>query len=216
MATRKQKPPAQEAAIDAALALAAERDWADIGLAEIAEAAGVSLAELYPRIGSKQALLDAFSRRVDAAVLAEPAPGPETSPRDRLFDVLMRRFDALQPHRRALASILRAQARAPGATLCGLVQLARSMAWMLAAAGLSADGLRGIFRVKGLSAIYLATFRVFLRDDSPDLSRTMATLDASLRRVEWLAARLERGRGRRGFEAAGEPAVDPGGAAPGG
>lgn len=210
MATRKQKPDPQEAALDAALALAAERRWHDISLAEIAEAAGLSLAELYPRFGSKQALLDGFARRIDAAVLAEPAPGPEESARDRLFDVLMRRFDLLQPHRRALGNILHDQLRAPAAGLCGLAQLGRSMAWMLAAAGLQAEGLRGVLRLKGLAAIYLATLRVFLRDDSPDLARTMAALDGYLRRAEWLIQRLPR-RPVHTAEAADEtPPAQPG------
>ncbi len=195
---KKQKPDPETAAVDATLKLAAERRWREIGLAEIAEEAGVPLAELHPRLGSKQALLDAFMRRIDAAVLAEEAPGAEESARDRLFDVLMRRFDALQPHRLAIGNILDDQLRSPGESLCSLAQLGRSMGWMLAAAGIPAEGLRGVLRVKGLSAIWLSCLRVFLRDDSADLSKTMAALDGALRRVEWLVGRLERGPRRRG------------------
>lgn len=199
----KKKPEPDQLAIDAALRLAAERAWRDIGLPDIAAAAGLSMAELYPRFGSKQAILDAFVRRIDAAVLAEEAPGAEESARDRLFDVLMRRFDALQPHRQSLGNIVRDQSRSPGDALCSLAQLARSMAWMLAAAGISTEGLAGLLRIKGLTGIYLATLRVFLRDDSPDLARTMAALDGYLRRVEWLAGRLDR-RHRRPAAESGE------------
>lgn len=191
MATKK-KPDPEQAAIDAALALAAERSWRDIGLADIATAAGLSMADLYPRFSSKQAVLAAFSRRIDAAVLDEPAPGAEEPARDRLFDVLMRRFDALQPHRVALGSILRDQLRAPGEALGGLGQLCRSMAWMLTAARIPTEGLAGRLRVQALAAIYLAALRVFLRDESPDLARTMAALDGYLRRAEWLAGRFGR------------------------
>ncbi|SMF46122.1 transcriptional regulator, TetR family [Tistlia consotensis] len=208
MATRKPRTDPEQAAIEAALKLAAERGWRALGLADIAEAAGLSLAELHPRLGSKQALLDAFARRVDAEVLAEAAPDAGESARDRLFDVLMRRFDALQPHRLALGNILQDQLRAPGEALCSLAQLGRSMAWMLAAAGIPSEGLAGLLRVKGLAAIYLATLRVFLRDDSADLSKTMAALDGYLRRVEWLAGRLQRRRGRRSG-AESDPASDP-------
>jgi AcrR family transcriptional regulator len=204
-ASAQRKPDPEQAAIDAALALATERGWREVTLAQIAEAAGLALAELHPRFGSKQALLDGFSRRVDATVLAEPAPAGEESARDRLFDVLMRRFDALQPHRLALGNILQDQMRSPGEALCSLAQLGRSMAWMLAAAGISTEGWRGILRLKGLAAIYLATLRVFLRDDSADLARTMAALDGYLRRAEWLAGRVSRRpgrfRGERGHDA---------------
>jgi hypothetical protein len=84
--------------------------------------------------------------------------------------------------------------------LCGLQQLLRSLAAMLEAARISSSGVKGLIRTKGLAAIYLATLRIWLRDDSPDMAKTMASLDGHLRRVEALAGRL---RGRRA--AAGEP-----------
>lgn len=208
----KGKLDPEQAAIDAALSLAAERDWRDIGLADIAAAAGLRLTDLYPRLDSKQALVAAFSRRVDATVLSEPAPGEDEPARDRLFDVLMRRFDALQPHRAALGNILRDQLRAPAGSLRGATQLCRSMAWMLAAAGIPSEGIAGRIRAKGLAAIYLAALRVFLRDESPDLARTMAALDGYLRRAEWLACRLERRAPPRAPAAPLDPAEQGGGA----
>lgn len=185
--------------IDTAMKLAAERGWADLSLAEIAEQAGVPLSKVYPVYASKQHILAAFSRRIDAVVLAEAlsAEEMEEPARDRLFDVMMRRFDALSPYREALANILHDGLRHPLGGLAATPQLARSMRWMLEAAGLGAGGLRGVLRVKGLSAIHLATLRVWLRDDTADLSKTMAALDGHLRRVEGLLRRAP-GRCRRG------------------
>jgi hypothetical protein len=68
------------------------------------------------------------------------------------------------------------------------------MALMLEAAGLATGGVRGVLRIKGLALIYLATLRVWLRDESADKARTMAALDTQLRRTEALVLRL---RGRR-------------------
>lgn len=188
--------------IDTALALAAERGWSGLSLAEIAAEAKLPLSKVYPHFASKQEILAAFSRRIDAAVLAEEldADDLEESARDRLFDVMMRRFDALQPHKAALANILYDGLRNPLDGLAGAPQLARSLRWMLEAAGIGTGGVKGALRVKGLAAIYLATLRVWLRDDSPDLAKTMATLDGHLRRAESL---LRRASGRRG--AAGPP-----------
>lgn len=183
----------QDRMVDAALALAAERPWHEVSLREIAEASGLPLAEAYRCGASKQALLEAFLRRTDAAVLAEGVVGSEEgSARDRIFDVLMRRFDALQPHRKALASILLAQTRDPATALINLAALQRSMAWMLEAAGLETGGLRGLVRTRGLTLLYLATLRTWLRDDSLDLAKTMAALDGYLRRLEGLLRRLPR------------------------
>ena len=174
--------------IDAAMTLAAERGWRDLSLAEIAEAAKLPLSKVYPVFPSKHAILRDLSRRVDAEVLAgEDAEAREGSARDRLFDVLMRRFDAPAPHKAALGHILYDVGRDPVAACGALTQLRKSMACMLEAADLSAGGLRGALRVKAVGLVYLDTLRVWLRDDSPDLAKTMAALDRDLRRLEVLA-----------------------------
>jgi AcrR family transcriptional regulator len=184
--------------IDTAFGLALERGWRDLSLAEIAEAAGLPLSRLYAVFPSKQAILDGFADQVDAAMLGEGVEPLDTTPaRDRLFDMVMRRLDALQPHKDALAVILQDQLRDPLAACCGLGRLARSMAVTLEAAGFSTTGCRGVLRLKGLSAIYLSTLRVWLRDDSDDMARTMAYLDKQLSRVDALLGRLKRARPRR-------------------
>lgn len=183
--TTKAVDPAQRV-ITCALSLAAERGWRRASLADIAAAAKLSLAELYKLYPSKAAILSAFVRHIDATVLAEGAAEGET-PRDRLFDMLMRRFEALRPHKPAVEAILRDSGTDPVALLCGMPRLLRSMAWMLEAAGIRSHGLLGRACAKGLAALYLATLRVWLSDDSPDMSRTMAALDKGLRRAETLA-----------------------------
>lgn len=174
--------------VETALRLAAETGWRDLSLAAIAAAAKLPLAKVYPVFSSKQAILDAFIRRIDAEVLAaeEPEAG-EGRARDRLFDMLMRRFDALGPYRKALGNIIYDQARDPLAASCALVQLRRTLALTLEAAGLSSGGIRGAMRVKGLGLVYLATLRIWLRDESADLARTMATLDRQLGRIDRMA-----------------------------
>jgi ubiquinone biosynthesis protein COQ9 len=52
-------------------------------------------------------------------------------------------------------------------------------------------------RLKGLSAIYLSAIRVWLRDDSEDMAKTMAHLDKQLARVDNLVGRLKSYRPRR-------------------
>ena len=173
--------------VDAALALASERRWREVALADIAERAGVALVDVYRHCPSKAAAVAAFLRRIDAAVLAGTrAEDGEQEARDRLFDVIMRRFDALQPYKQAVASILADTPADPVAALCGARPFLRSMAWMLEAAGLSATGLAGRLRVHGLALVYGTTLRVWLNDDSADLARTMAALDRNLRRAESL------------------------------
>ena len=184
---------AKRPVIDAALDLAAEKGWRDLALADIAEAAGLSMAALYAQYPSKSAILSAHSREIDAAVLAETDSDRESeSTKDRLFDLLMRRIDKLDAHKPGLLRIAEDTGRDPLSLVCSLANLDRSMAAMLEAAGLSTSGLRGVLRIKGLSAVYLAGLRAWFRDESPDKSKTMAALDRALGRAERMASGFNR------------------------
>jgi len=175
--------------IDAALTLVATEGWRHLSLAAVAAAAEMPIGQIYRLFSSKQAILRGLYRRVDEAVLAEP-PQAEAGehPRDRLFDLLMRRFDALNPHKPAIVVLRRELLADPVTALSAGRSLLRSMCWMLAAADIATGGLRGAVAVKLTAAAYLSTMRIWQGDDSPDLARTMAALDARLRRIErWLA-----------------------------
>ncbi len=181
-------------AIDAAMELAAREGWRSVTLGTVAEACGVSLMELYARYPSRTAILAAFARQIDGAVLrGGGAPGANAgadgaeTPRDRLFDVMMRRYDAMKPYRAAIASIVADAPRDPLALLCLCGQGRRSMGWMLEAAGIGTGGPLGALKSKALGAIHLGVLRVWLNDESDDLAKTMAALDTTLARVEPIA-----------------------------
>ena len=182
--------------IDAALALAVSRGWRRIQLADIAAEAGITVAELSAVFSSKSAIIGGFIRRTDERVLAG-GEAEGSSARDRLFDVLMRRLDALQPHRQAVTAIIWGLVFDPLAPLCHGPRLMCSMARMLEAAGLSSKGLAGVLRAKGLAVVYMMTFRAWLTDDSADLAKTMAVLDRGLRQAESLVTLLCPGGARR-------------------
>jgi AcrR family transcriptional regulator len=174
--------------IDAALARVAADGWRRLSLAAVATDAGVPILGVYRTFGSKHAILCAFLERIDAVVLAEPPTvEPGEHPRDRVFDLLMRRFDALRPHKPVLAALRRELPGDPIAALCLGARLSRSMRWMLDAADIATGGLSGALAVRLAGAAYLSAMRVWQRDDSPDLAPTMAALDTRLRRIEgWL------------------------------
>lgn len=183
-----------ETVLDAFIGLISEKGFAEVTLRDVASAADLGLAELYRLYPDKVALAAAFMARIDAVVLAGTArqPDPEETARDRLFDVMMRRYDALKPYRAALRSIRRAGTRDPLLALALGPALRRSMAAMLEAAGLSSDGLAGAVRQNGLLAIHYAVARVFDRDDTADLSKTMAALDSRLKMAERWSQLFER------------------------
>lgn len=190
-----------------AVDLAASRGWHALTMTEIAVAADMSLAELYRHAASKTDLLRAFAGMVDEAVLADGPPDAEDSPRDRLFDLLMRRLDVLNAHREGVRAVLRDLRRDPLAALAQQPALDRSMRWTLEAAGLARPGPLGLVKVRALGVLYLVVLRTWMDDDSEDMARTMAALDRRLRQAEQFANTFEPGA-RRGRGSGGEAAPD--------
>ncbi len=175
--------------INAAMDLAAERPWREITLADIAEAADMSLSELRQQVTCKGDILRALADRADAALLESVEKEPlDGEARDRLFEAIMRRLEFLAPYRAALRNLMDEPAAAACECPPVLERYFVSQRWMLAATGLEAPGMEGAARTLGLGMIYARTLRTWVEDDDPGLSRTMARLDRDLDR----ACRMER------------------------
>ncbi|MDE2333419.1 MAG: TetR family transcriptional regulator [Rhodospirillales bacterium] len=177
------------ALIGAAFRLAGERGWSRVSVAAAAREAGLDLARARLRFPGQLAVLLKFARMVDrAALVTAQAEGGETgSVRDRLFELLMRRFDVLQEHRAGVEALLRTLPLRPGLALMLARATERSMGWMLEAAGTEATGPLGHVRAKALAGVWLWAVRAWARDSSEDLAATMAALDAALDRAEQAA-----------------------------
>src|SRR6186713_1708160 len=181
----------RERVIEAFMLLLAEQPIERIGLAEIAERAGVTLAELRGEFGTPLAILGAQVKELDRKVLAEVDPDmDEESPRERLFDVLMRRVELLAPHREAVRSLLRSARRDPPLALALNAMAVRSQQWMLAAAGIGASGPKGMVRAQGLALLFANVLRTWA-DDEDDNTQTLAALDRELARGQRFAGLLD-------------------------
>lgn len=178
------KKTAAEKLIDAALALAAEKPWARVGMTDIAETAKVPLAEAYDAFPCRASLVAAVIARHDRAMLAGDDPSlKEESRRDRLFDVIMRRLEAMRPHKTALKSMAMGAGADIPSLAAGWSGMTNSLQWMLRTADIPAEGAFGLVRTKALGLVYFATLRAFMEDDSEDLASTMAALDKALKRA---------------------------------
>ena len=196
--------------IDALWRGVAEQGWDVVPFRRLADESGQSLETLRGLGASPFALLAAHARAVDRAVLAGTVPNGGGTVRDRIFDVLMRRFDALAPHRDGILRMQRDLMRDPLSALLLSPILMASMAWTLEGAGVSTAGIRGALRVQGLAGVWLSAARAWEGDESVDLGPTMAALDRALDRAERVARTL------RLTEAETLPLDEMGGGAPGG
>ena len=175
----------RDKAVDALMALLAENSFEEIGLAEIAGRAGLKLSQLRAEFGSTLAIVAAHIKDIDRIVLAGgDAEMAEEGPRERLFDVLMRRLEALAPYKEATRSLLRSARRNPGLAFALNAMAARSQHWMLEAAGIRVHGPKGALRAQGAALLFARVLGVWLNDDEEGLDRTMAALDRGLSSAE--------------------------------
>jgi AcrR family transcriptional regulator len=206
--------------IEALLQLLAEHQYERIGLADIAARAGVSLETVREEFGTRLAILSAHMKEIDREVLAlGSADMAEEPQRERLFDVEMRRFEALAPYKEALRSLMNSACVNPGLA-CALNALAvRSQLWMLAAAGIP-SGPFELVRAQGLACLFASVVPTFVNEDEPGHPRTMAALDRALGRGQrWVdfandLCRLVPGRRFMGRSRWREPREEGGGGEP--
>jgi len=192
--TRKSRPQAatpieggnnRDKAISALMALLAGQSFDQIGLAEVAGRAGISLSQLRGEFGSTLAILAAHIKDTDRKVLdGTDTDMADEGPRERLFEVLMRRLEVLAPDKQAIPSLLESARRNPGLAVALNGMALRSQRWMLTAAGIGTNGPRGALRAQGAALLFARVLAVWVNDDEPGLDRTMAALDRGLASAE--------------------------------
>jgi hypothetical protein len=172
----------------AALTLAAATPWREVTLAKLADAASRPISDFYG--GSIGEALDCVEEAFDRAIADNlDSLDPGQSVRDRLFELIMRRFEAMEPHRAALLAMEAGQDRDPTLLAGAHQRHVRCARWVLALAGLEADGMTGQARAQGLGVIIGQARAAWRGDDAGDFAKTMASLDKNLRRAEEMFGR---------------------------
>ncbi len=201
MAKKSKGKTVKDAVVDSALILAAAEGWNDVDFAQICLAAQIDEAEALEYFDDKTDILVAYGRRIDAKLkaLAPEIISDDMSEREKLFDIIMERFDLINEDREAILSILSSIKSDPKEAVLTFPHLAKSMTRILEMAGLETDGVRGAAQVTGLTGVYLYTVKTWKEDDSADMAKTMATLDKALDYAESTANSFLNGNLLSGF-----------------
>lgn len=171
--------------VDAGLAEAAALGWRNVSMTAVAERAGLALGAVLTQVPTRAHLVARIFDRLDRRMLAGlKSIDAADSVRDRLFDVAMKRFDAMNANRDGMRAVVTGARFDPASVGFALCRADRSAAAMLAAAGVSPDGLFGYARIQGMKVVLLCALKAWVDDDSADLSKTMAALDRALERAE--------------------------------
>ncbi len=172
-----------------------ETGWRGFSFTLLAERAEISLSEVRQTFRGRAGLLDALNERLDQAMLGVvPEDLEGLPPRDRVFELIMSRLEAMAPLRAGLCRLMKDARFDPELVAMTACRIDRSLAWLQEAA-ISPGGNSGSLLVqirrriqrRVLGAVYLQVLNVWSTDDSTDLAKTMAALDKQLRRVEGFA-----------------------------
>jgi hypothetical protein len=178
----------------AALLIAGGTPWREVTLIRLADVAARPVSDFYG--ASLWEAVDCVEEAFDRAIADNlDELDPKQSVRDRLFELIMRRFEAMEPHRAAVLSMEQGLDRDPTLMASAHQRHVRCARWVLALAGLEADGMTGQARAQGLGVIIGQARAAWRGDDAGDFAKTMASLDKNLRRAEEMFGRWA------GFEA---------------
>ena len=183
--------PSRKDYVESALVLASDMPWELINLEDIALQAKGSLSHMREYFDEKSDILGAYGAIIDQEMLKEADRlDSNLSVKDKLFELIMARFDVVEDNRAGVLSILNSIKLDPKTILYSLPHLCRSMTWVLEATGQNTSGVKGTAKIIGLTGVYLKTLRSWMSEESTDLSQTMASLDKGLAQAESWGERL--------------------------
>ena len=172
---------------ETALHIAAGEGWVSVSPQRVAQLTKDNLADVLRVAPTHTALADIVFQYIDDLVLNEIGGIDFADPaKDRLFEILMIRFDALQRFRAGIQSLLSSYRQMPLAALCRFPRLVKSMEMTLCAADIPPAGGLDAMRGQVLALGYLSVLRVWQADESADMAQTMSALDKMLSRLQRL------------------------------
>ena len=179
--------PSSEIIFKACFDLIAEKGLGRSRISVLAKNLSVPLARFYKHYPNIESVILAFCDHIDHNMIKYAAEGDSANRREHYFDMMMARFDAMQPYREGIKRWLDDLSKHPDLWLQTGKRWEQSLSLMLDVARDSP-----LFPIKkiGLAGIYLIALKEWRQDESTDMGKTMATLDRALDRGESLIRRF--------------------------
>ena len=155
--------------------------WKDFSLEKLSVEEKIPIDELKNLIVSKNNILNQYSTMIDHEVESSIVYDDfkDSSVKDNLFELLMCRFDSMNSYKMALKSIIQS-GKDPLLLKELSCNIMNSLDFYLEFAGAYDGTIIDNFKKKTFLLIYAYCFKIWLEDDSDDLSKTMSELDRLL------------------------------------
>lgn len=157
-----------------------KKSWDSIKLDEIYKRLKINNKNLHKQVTNKRDLLRNINRYFDLQLKKTSNSIDQSTHKDMIFEVIMKRFDIIQNYRKSIINVFDFLIRRPKELVCLLPSFVESIILMADLAKIPINGLKGNIKIKGLLIVYLSSFLVWKKDKSKSLEKTMNSLDKSL------------------------------------
>jgi hypothetical protein len=150
------------------------------------------LSEIKKYFASKNSLLNEFSRMIDFKVESKIDLDDLklTSIKDNLFELIMLRFDEMSKYKVPLKKILSSSKETPTTFKRIFKNVTNSLDFYLELSKAYNNSAVDLAKKSILFLIYSYCFKIWLEDDSKELSKTMVQLDKLLTMAESFSKRI--------------------------
>ena len=168
--------------LDKAFSVIAKDGWTNFSLLQFSKIQKIPIQDLKNFFRDKDHILDRFTKMIDYKVESniDFEEMKNTSKKDNLFEFIMLRLEAMQPYKVALKNILSSAKEKPVILKRLSKNIVNSLDLYLELSSYYDDTFLDFFKKNAIFLIYSLTFKVWLTDESDDLSKTMAELDKFL------------------------------------
>ena len=179
--------------IDRSFMIIDKDGWEEFSFKKLAYEKKIDVSKINQFFGSKKQLLKEFSKMIDLRVEKEFdfKSLEDSSTKDNLFELIMLRLDHLQPYKNSLKKIIVSISKSPSMLKSVSENVSDSLDFYLELTKAYDNSYFDLFKKKTILLIYSYIFKVWLDDNSEELSRTMSELDKVLSLSEKVANRIK-------------------------
>ena len=178
--------------IKRAFMLIEEIGWENFSLEKLARKELIKTEDLNHFFSDKNQLIECFSEMIDEQVIKEIdlAEFNQNSVKDNIFELIMLRFEKLDPYKKSLTILLKELKYKPRVLNKLTKKIFNSLDLFLEISNAKSNYVFYFFKLNIMFIIYGYTFKIWLEDDTKDMAKTMAEVDKWLSEAEIYAKKF--------------------------
>ena len=178
--------------IKLAFKLIEEIGWNNFSLEKLAKKESIKIEDLNFFFKDETELIENFSEMIDEQVIKEVDLNEfnQNSVKDNIFELIMVRFEKLDPYKKSLDILLKELKYKPKILNKLTKKIFNSLDLFLEISNAKSNYVFDFLKLNIMFIIYGYTFKIWLQDDSEDMSKTMAEVDKWLSEAEGYANKV--------------------------